>query len=238
MTHISGKLYLIPTDLGSETIDHIWPGAHLHMLAHIRHFIVENERSARRFLRKAGYTISFDEVVMYDMGKHHDRHNYTHMLDAALKGFDTGLMSEAGLPCVADPGQHIVSLAHENGIQVIPMVGAGSIYLALMASGFNGQQFSFHGYLPIPKQERYKKIAWMENDAQTHGRTQIFMETPFRTMQLFNDILHVCRPATRLCVAADITKAEEYIRSKPVAAWKKEMPDLHKRPGIFLLYHE
>ncbi len=231
-----GQLFLIPADLGNDKIDHIWPPTNLQTIGHIRHFIIENERSARRFLRKAGFSAPFEEVHLYSIGKHSDQHDVQHYLNAAQKGLDMGLLSEAGVPCVADPGQYIVQLAHQQGIRVIPLVGASSVFLALMASGFNGQHFSFHGYLPIEKTERMQKITAMEKRAWHNDETQICMETPFRNKMLFEDILSSCAPDTMLSISLDLTLPSEYIRSMSVSAWKKQKPDLHKRPGIFLLY--
>lgn len=233
----NGTLYLIPASLGSKTTRHIWPSGHLQTINHIRHFIVENVRSARRFLRSAGYDIPFDEVSFYTLNKHTVETDIGSYMKAVRMGHDTGLLSEAGVPCIADPGQTIVRIAHQSDIRVIPLVGASSIILALMASGFNGQQFVFHGYLPISKQERIKKIRAMEKAASQLDQTQIFMETPFRNNQLLADLLKNCSPDTWLCIACDLTLPDEFIRSFSINEWHKKIPDLNKRPGIFLLYH-
>ncbi len=231
-----GKLYLIPSSLGSEGTEHIWPSGNLSRIEHIRHFIVESVRSARRFLRQAGYHWSFDEVHFYVLNKHTTGMESGEFLEAAKRGLDIGLLSEAGVPCIADPGQTIVRQAHHMGIRVVPLIGASSILLGLMASGFNGQHFVFHGYLPIQKKDRMQKIKEIEKAARLNDQTQIFMETPFRNNQLIADLLSICSADTRLCMACDLTLPTEFIRTYSIKEWKKNMPDLHKRPGIFLLY--
>jgi len=158
-------------------------------------------------------------------------------LKPALLGFDTGLLSEAGIPCVADPGNRIVALAHQNSIKVIPLVGPSAIFLALMASGFNGQNFSFNGYLPVDKRLRIKKICDFEHIAREKDQTQIFIETPYRNLQLFHSLIEACKEETLLCVAVDITLENEWIKSKTIREWKKIQPELNKRPAIFLIYH-
>lgn len=233
-----GKLYLIPSGLGSTDTGHIWPSGNLPRIEHIRHFIVENVRSARRFLRQAGYHYSFDEVHFYVLNKHTSGIEPGKFLEAAKQGLDIGLLSEAGLPCIADPGQIIVKQAHHWGIRVVPLTGASSILLGLMASGFNGQHFIFHGYLPIQKKDRALKIKEIEKAAHLKDQTQIFMETPFRNNQLIADLLSLCSTETRLCIACDLTLPTEFIRTYSIQEWEKNMPDLHKRPGIFLLYHK
>jgi 16S rRNA (cytidine1402-2'-O)-methyltransferase len=230
-------LFLIPASLGGDRTEDIWPAGNLEKIRHIRTFIVENLRSARRFLRAAGFEADFSEVRFHLLNKHTSEAILNGFLDAADRGEDTGLLSEAGSPCVADPGQAIVRLAHRRKIQVIPLVGASSILLGLMASGFNGQQFAFHGYLPVKAHERQGKIRELERQAYAADQTQVFMETPFRNNVLMEDLLAVCLGKTMLCVACDLSLPSEYIRTRPVAEWKKKMPDLHKRTSIFLLYH-
>lgn len=232
-----GHLYLIPSGLGEEQLHHTWPAGHTETIRHIRHFIVEKERTARRFLRKSGYTSPFEEVRFYLLNKHSAHSEIQTYLHAALQGCDMGLLSEAGCPCVADPGSVVVAQAHRLHIKVIPMVGGSSILLGLMASGFNGQHFLFHGYLPIQDKERIKKIRETERQAVLLDQTQIFMETPFRNNKLMQDLVNTCQPQSLLCVACDLTTPTEFIRTLPIQQWKKEMPDLHKRTSIFLLYH-
>lgn len=185
----------------------------------------------------AGFVVPFEEVTFLVLNKHTSPTDIPGFLDAASGQADIGLLSEAGSPCVADPGQAIVRLAHDKGIQVVPLVGASSILLGLMASGFNGQQFAFHGYLPIPKNLRQKKIRDIEQTAYQHDQTQIFMEAPFRNNQLTNDLILCCREETLLCIACDLSLPSEFIATKPIREWKKKMPDLHKRASIFLIYH-
>lgn len=232
-----GHLYLIPASLGGDQITSIWPSGHVSLVNLLDEFIVENIRTARRFLRSAGYARSFDEVKFHLLNKHTKPEEIGHYLSSAFEGKSIGLLSEAGCPGVADPGQAIVAIAHEMNIRVIPLVGPSSILLALMASGFNGQQFAFNGYLPISKPERTNKLKQLENKAWQEDQTQIFMETPFRNNQLLDHLVSTLRKDTLLCVACDITMPTEFIKTQTIAAWKKEMPDLHKRTSIFLLFH-
>ncbi len=231
-----GKLFLIPSSLGGDDIDAIWPAGHVALVNQLDEFIVENLRTARRFLRSAGYSRSFEEVQFHLLNKHTRPEDLSGYLTNVLQGKDIGLLSEAGSPCIADPGQVIVAMAHRKNIRVVPLVGPSSILLALIASGFNGQQFAFHGYLPIEKAELSRKLKQLENAAWQYEQTQIFMETPFRNNQLMHDLIGSLRPDTMLCVACDLTTPSEFIKSQTTAAWKKEMPDLHKRTSIFLLF--
>lgn len=237
MTAGSGNLYLIPTSLGGDDITSIWPNGHLALVNQLDEFIVENFRSARRFLRSAGFSKPFEEVRFHLLNKHTQPEDLSGYLSAPIRGKSVGLLSEAGCPCIADPGQAIVAIAHQKNIRVIPLVGPSSILLALMASGFNGQNFAFNGYLPIPKTERTSKLKQLEQKAWNEGQTQIFMETPFRNNQLLEHIVSNLRKDTLLCVASELTLPEEFIKAQTIAAWKKKMPDLHKRTSIFLLYH-
>lgn len=231
-----GSLYLIPASLGESDMNSVWPAGHTEIINMIDVFIVENVRTARRFLKKAGYKPSFDDAIFHLLNKHTSESESALFLNAAMEGKPVGLLSEAGCPGVADPGQLIVSEAHRRGITVKPLVGANSILLALMASGMNGQMFGFHGYLPIDKKMRIQKIKELESNSHRTGATQIFMETPFRNNQLTEDLLKHCNPATRLCFAAELTAPGEYIASKSISEWRKtKVPDLHKRPAIFLL---
>jgi len=232
-----GKLYLIPTFLADTNDESNFPAINLEITSTLNHFIVENVRTARRFLRKTGYTHDFEQVVFLEMNKHTDPSRFTVYLEPAKQGHDIGLLSEAGVPCVADPGSAIVTLAHENDIQVIPLTGPSSIFLALMASGFNGQHFLFHGYLPIDRKEREHKIREIERQAQTSRQTQIFIETPYRNNQLLETILKVCREDTLLCIGSMMThQTLEFIKTKPIGNWKAKLPDLNKKPAVFLIY--
>jgi len=234
----TGRLFLIPASLGSENIQAILPANNSEVVNGLDMFIVENLRTARRFLRAAGYLRPFDEVQFYFLNKHSSDDDLPEFIQMMLNGRNIGLLSEAGCPCIADPGHEVVLLAHQNGIPVVPLVGPSSILLALMASGFNGQQFAFHGYLPIDKTERARKLKQIELAAWKDSQTQIFMETPFRNNQMMAAMMEILRPDTLLCVACDLTLTSEFIKSQPVGNWKKNMPDLHKRTSIFLLYRQ
>lgn len=235
---MTGKLYLIPASLGAEDINQEIPSANSLIVSTLNEFIVENVRTARRFLRKAGFTRNFDEVKFHILDKHTPDHILPEFLKNITDNNPIGLLSEAGYPCIADPGQKIVRKAHEQNIRVIPLVGPSSILMALVSSGFNGQSFVFHGYLPIDKKERVHTIKLIEREALRKGQTQIFMETPFRNNALLADILQNCSNQTLLCVASNITCNNEYIQTMNIAQWKKNTPDLHKMPSVFLLYKE
>lgn len=228
-----GKLFLIPTVLNENSL-HVIP-AYVHEITRsLNHFFVENERTARRYLRKSGFTKSFDEIILLPLNEHTSPAEISTYLDYLLMGNDCGLMSEAGLPAVADPGHLLVQKAHENNVQVIPLTGPSSILLALMASGLNGQQFSFHGYLPVSQPERNKKLMQLEQRAMA-GETQIFIETPYRNNTLIADILQTCSPATAFCIAVDLTGENESVKTKTIAEWRKQKPAPGKIPAIFLI---
>jgi 16S rRNA (cytidine1402-2'-O)-methyltransferase len=233
----AGRLYLIPNTLGNTPSNNTIPEEVLAVIRRLDLLYVENIQSASRYLQWIGNTVPEYNIDFFPLDKHTsaiDAHDY---LKPLLSGRDGGIISEAGCPGVADPGSVLVKLAHSRGIEVHPLVGPSSILLALMASGFNGQQFAFHGYLPIDKSERKKKITELENESRTKDQTQIFMEAPHRNTDLFKALLNHCRDESRLCVAADLTLPGQYIQSKSLAEWRStELPDLHKRPAIFLLY--
>lgn len=234
----SGTLFLIPSSLGSEHTEAVFPAAFSDLINTLDVFIVENARTARRFLRSAGYSRAFDDAIFHIMDKHTSDTKQATYLDDILKGKSAGLLSEAGCPGIADPGQTIVRYAHSLGIPVKPLVGPSSILLALMASGMNGQQFCFHGYLPIKKHHQIKKIKEIEKDAKEGGATQIFMETPFRNLSLAEEVIRQCSSSTLFCIATDLTMETEEIITKPVGQWRKNgLPELEKRPSIFLLWH-
>jgi 16S rRNA (cytidine1402-2'-O)-methyltransferase len=225
-------LYLIPVPI-SENIQTISIQSQF-ILPNIRKFIVENVKTARRMLRKMGYTLNFDEeVVFYEMDKHQNVQDFSIVKDWFLSGEDVGLMSEAGLPCIADPGAEFVALAHQFDITVVPLSGPSSIILALIASGFNGQNFAFVGYLPIEKNIRIQRIKQLETLAGT--QTQLFMDTPYRNKELFQDLITHLQPNTKLSMALDISGPNQFIRSMTVKEWAKynALPDLHKIPCIF-----
>jgi len=231
-----GKLYLIPNTLGESGLS-VLPAYVAETAQKLDYFIVENLRNARRYLVKLGIKKNgkqIDDLTFYHLDKHLKSYQFQHFLEAAENGHDIGLLSDAGCPAVADPGAVIVELAHQKNIEVVPLVGPSSILLSLMASGLNGQNFAFVGYLPIKKPERKKKIQFLDKIA--HQQTQIFIETPYRNAHLFKDLLQNCKNQTRLCVACNISLETQFIKTKSIQAWKKSQePDIHKKPCIFLL---
>jgi 16S rRNA (cytidine1402-2'-O)-methyltransferase len=231
---MKGSLYLIPTTIGETPISQVMPASIEPVVNSIRHYIVENERTARRQLLKMGIKIPIDDLTFYVLDEHTDKNNIRSYLNPC-ETENVGLLSEAGVPAVADPGSDIVAIAHEKGIRVIPQVGPSSILLALMASGMNGQSFVFHGYLPVKPDERLKKIKEIEQASARLRQTQIFIEAPYRNNQLLNDLLTTCNGQTRICVACNITQEDEFIKTLPVSLWKSHKPELHKKPTIFLL---
>lgn len=232
-----GKLYLIPTTLGdNQSLTHVLPDYNHHIAHQINVFIVEQVRTARRFLKAINHPVPIDEMVFYEINKHTNLNNLSEYLKPIEEGKNIGLLSEAGTPCVADPGALIVDMAHKNNIKVIPLVGPNSIILALMASGFNGQHFIFHGYLPIEHDRRNRKIKDIESAAYRLDQTQIFIETPYRNNKLLETLSSLLKPESLVCVAADLTLDTEYIKTLPAKMWKHVKVDLHKRPVVFLIY--
>jgi len=230
-----GKLILIPTVIGENTAQDTLPSVIFDTIKHTNIYIVENIRSARRFIKKIYAEKNIEETIFYAYGKH-DSINYEQdLLLHILAGEDVGLISEAGVPSVADPGSKIVEYAHNFNITVTPLVGPSSILLALMASGMNGQNFAFNGYLPIESKERANKVKQLEKLAHTHKQTQIFMETPYRNNQLLEVILKTCRSQSKLCIASNITTDKESILTKTISEWKTIKIDINKQPSIFLL---
>ncbi len=230
-----GKLYLIPTILGEGTQESTLPSTILKAIQEIDVFIVENLRTARRHIRKLDREKNIDATTFYSYGKYDTLNLEQDFLPHILSGQNVGLLSEAGLPCVADPGSKIVAYAHDFQIDVVPFVGPSSILLALMASGLNGQNFAFTGYLPIDKSERTKIIKQLEELVKKTGQTQIFMETPYRNNQLIETLLKTCSNNTKLCTASDITLPTENIKTKTIAEWKQTKINLDKKPTIFLI---
>jgi len=233
-----GTLFLIPVPLADETAARSFTPYAAEIINHVKEYIVENEKTARRFLKEAGLKTPQSELIIHDYSKHNRAAGATDFFKGLQAGNDVGLMSEAGCPGIADPGAEIVAKAHRMGIKVVPLVGPSSILLALMASGFNGQSFVFHGYLPIDKNDRAKKIRELENASVRNDQTQVFIETPFRNNPLLEEILKTGSPGTRLCIACDLTADTEFIQTKTIAEWQKKIPELHKRPTIFLIYHK
>ena len=230
-----GKLYLVPSPLGDNAPEEVIPGPVLEILGHIGTFVVEEARTARRYLSKAGLKGHIDGLEFHELNEHTSREEIEGYLSLFDGGNDVALISEAGLPAVADPGAQLVALAHRHGISVIPLVGPSSLMLALMSSGLNGQSFAFCGYLPAKRDERRSKLKSIEKISAASGQTQIFIETPYRNDSMMEDILSVCRPETRLCIAADITLPDAFIRTASVGEWKKSGVTIGKRPCVFII---
>lgn len=229
-------LYLIPVTLGDTAIDKVLPGYNSEVIASIRHFIVEDVRSARRFLRKVHPQFDIDGSQFYELNKHTAPEAVVGYLKPLLAGNPVGVISEAGCPAVADPGADVVAIAQRKGLKVVPLVGPSSIILSVMASGFNGQSFAFNGYLPVKTDERIKALRKFEQRIYNEDQTQLFIETPYRNGKMIEDILMHCRPQTKLCIAASLTCDDEFAQTRTVKEWKGRVPDLSKIPCIFLLY--
>lgn len=234
---MKGTLYLIPTTLGKTSENNSLPEYTLEVLRQLEVLVVENIQSAVKFLQWVGNTIPEYKIDFYPLHKNTPDQEIYHFLKPLKSGKNVGLLSEAGAPAVADPGSRLVKMAHQNGIRVVPLVGPSSILMALMASGFNGQQFAFHGYLPIDDKKRKQMIIQLEGESRRHNRTQIFMEAPHRNNELLKTILATAGAHTWLCTATDLTLESEQIVSQTIEEWKnRKKPDLHKRPTIFILY--
>jgi len=231
-----GKLYLIPTTMGDCDPMDVLPQTIKRAIDLIDYYIVENEKTARKSIKAVQPEKKQSDLVLFALNKHTETKEHLDFIKPLLEGKNVGLMSEAGCPGVADPGAVIVKLAHEKGIQVIPLVGPSSILLAMMASGMNGQSFTFHGYLPIEKDEKRASFKSLERTSFEKNQSQIFIETPYRNNKLLEDLIQTLHPETHLCIAADITLPTEYIKTKKISAWKKETIDLHKRPTIFIIH--
>ncbi len=230
-----GKLYLIPTTLGDNEPLEVLPISIKGAIEGIDHYIVENEKSARRFIKKISPRKSQQGLQMQTLNKYTPPESLDSFLNPCMDGLDVGLLSEAGCPAIADPGSELVQLAHAKNIQLVPLVGPSSPILALMASGLNGQMWAFNGYLPIEVTERKRAIRNFEKTSREVKQAQLFIETPYRNDSLLNDLLKTLNPATRLCVACDLTLPKEYIATKTVAEWRDtDLPELHKRPAIFI----
>lgn len=230
------SLFLIPVMLGDTAVERVIPSYNIEVVSALKHFIVENVRSARRFLKQCNKDIDIDSLTFYELNKHTDKNQISNYLLPIRNGESVGVISEAGCPAVADPGADVVAIAQSNGIRVVPLVGPSSMLMAIMASGFNGQSFAFHGYLPIDADERVKMLKKLENRAYSEDQTQLFIETPYRNEKLVEDILKHCKPQTRLCIAMNISCEDEYIVTKSVKSWKGKLPDMQKKPCVFLIY--
>ena len=233
---MEAALYLIRVTLGDTTIERVLPSYNKEIIVQIKHFIVENIRSARRFLKKVEPSIDIDTLTFYELNQHTDRNLIGTYLEPLAKGFSVGVISEAGCPAVAVPGADIVAIAQRKNLPVVPLVGPSSIILSVMGSGFNGQSFAFNGYLPIDAEERMKRLKSLEQKVYSENQTQLFIETPYRNNKMMEELLRVLRPQTRLCIAANITCEGEYIKTKTIKEWKGKLPDLSKIPCIFLIY--
>jgi 16S rRNA (cytidine1402-2'-O)-methyltransferase len=234
---MKGTLYLIPSTLGEDSPLNVIPPIIPQVIDKLKYFIVEDVRTARRYLKKILPIINIDNLSFQVLDEHTPPEEIGSLLSPLLEGHDVGLLSEAGLPCVADPGSALVGYAHEQGIKVVPLSGPSSIFLALMASGFNGQNFAFHGYLPVDKKERILKIKELEAASYQKDQTQIFIETPYRNNQMLEALLQTCKPETILCVAFDLNLPGETIIRNTAKRWNNDnRMDLNKKPAVFLLY--
>jgi 16S rRNA (cytidine1402-2'-O)-methyltransferase len=229
------KLYLIPTPLGETAAEKVLPAEIMLVVRDLRYFVVENTRTARRHLKKMVPEIVIDDLDFKELNEHTPHRELEQLLEPLTLGHDLGILSEAGCPGVADPGADLVKLAHDKGFRVVPLVGPSSILLSLMASGLNGQNFAFIGYLPVKPAERTPAIREVERNSGRDRQTQIFIEAPYRNTKLLEDLLSVCSSQTRLCIAADLTMDSEFVVTKTIAEWKKAIPEISKRPAIFLL---
>ena len=233
---MKGKLYLIPTTLGDTEPLEVIPISVKKIIEQLDHFIVENEKSARRFIKKITPNKSQSSLKLMILDKYSDEIETQNYLDTCDEGISLGILSEAGVPAVADPGASIAKLAHEKGIQVVPLVGPSSILLAMMASGMNGQSFAFNGYLPIDKSDRKRTVKELEKISKEKNQSQIFIETPYRNEKMLAHLCANLSPQTSLCIACDITLPSEYIKTLTIKQWKNEKADLHKRPTIFIIH--
>ena len=233
---MDAALYLLPVTLGNTPLDRVLPQHNIEIIKGIRHFIVEDIRSARRFLRQADPQFDIDGSQFFELNKHTSVNDIAGYLTPLSQGHPMGVISEAGCPAVADPGADVVAIAQRKGMKVVPLVGPSSIILSVMASGFNGQSFAFHGYLPIKPDERAKKLKQLEQRIYNDNETQIFIETPYRNGKMIEEIIKNCRPQTKLCIAANLTCDDEFARTRTIKDWRDNIPELSKIPCIFLLY--
>jgi 16S rRNA (cytidine1402-2'-O)-methyltransferase len=238
MDNKKGNLYLLPTTLGDNEPMEVLPFLVKEMIEKLDYFIVENEKTARKFIKRIAPEKSQPSLKLFSLDKYADKLEVSTYLDVCANGISVGLLSEAGVPAIADPGAEIVKLAHQKNIRVIPLVGPSSIILAMMASGFNGQNFAFNGYLPIEASERKEAIKSLEKLSKEKNQSQIFIETPYRNEKLFVDLKSTLNSDTKLCVACDITLSSEYIKTLEIKDWKNEHPDLNKRPTIFIIHKD
>lgn len=230
------SLFLIPVTLGETDHHRVLPEYNRDVILGIRHFVVENIRTARRFLKKVDPSIVIDDLAFYELNKHTSPEQVADYLAPLEKGESVGVISEAGCPAIADPGADVVAIAQRKNYPVVPLVGPSSILMSVMGSGFNGQSFAFHGYLPIDAAERTNAIKKLEGRIYAENQTQLFIETPYRNNKLAEELIRTCRPSTRMCIASNITCDDEYIHTRPIKDWAGKIPDLSKKPTIFLIY--
>lgn len=238
MQETKGKLYLIPTTLGDNEPLEVLPISVRNTILELDNYIVENEKTARRFIKKICPEKNQQVLNFNLIDKHSDSVFYNSYLNCCEEGHSVGVLSEAGVPGIADPGAEIVKIAHQRNIQVVPLVGPSSILLAMMSSGFNGQNFAFNGYLPIDAIERKSKVKQLEKWSKDHQQSQIFIETPFRNNKLLEDLIQNLAPLTKLCIATDLTLSTEFIKTQTIKEWKNKKVDLHKRPTIFIIHQD
>lgn len=232
---MAGKLYMIPTTLGGEQINDVIPESAQQIISGLRHFVVEDLKSVRRYLRRVDRNFPIDDSVFFELNKRTELKDINRFLKPAKEGYSVGMISEAGCPGIADPGAELVAVAHEMGIRVAPLVGPSSILLALMGSGFSGQEFTFHGYLPKERKERIRRLKDFEADTRRTGYTHIFMDTPFRNMNVLDDLLNELADTTQLCIASNMTLPDESVWTMTVEQWRSKAYDLSKKPAMFLI---
>ena len=232
---MAGKIFLMPSQMGESEINISFPGYNLEIIQQINYYVVENERTARRQLIRMGINTAIDDLTFFILNKHTTEQEIHPFFSPLEKDEDIAVLSEAGAPGIADPGSLFITLAHKKNISIVPLVGPSSIFMGLMSSGFNGQQFCFHGYLPVKSPQRKQKIKDIEKRVKQFAETQIFIETPYRNSQMLDELFQTCFPDTRLCIASMITTDEEFIKTKTIKEWKQQKPDLHKLPTVFLL---
>ena len=233
---MQASLYLIPVTLGETEHRRVLPEYNREVILGLTHFIVENVRTARRFLKKTEPGIVIDELSFYELNKHTSPEDVAGYLAPLSRGESVGVISEAGCPAVADPGADVVAIAQRRNYRVVPLVGPSSILMSVMGSGFNGQSFAFHGYLPIDASARTAMIKKLEQRVYSEDQTQLFIETPYRNNKLAEELIRTCRPSTQMCIASDITCNDEYIKTLSMKEWAGKVPDLSKKPTIFLIY--
>jgi 16S rRNA (cytidine1402-2'-O)-methyltransferase len=224
--------------LGATGYDRALPEYNREIILSLKYFAVENPRSARRFLKQVDRSIVMDDLTFMELNEHTLQGDIPGILSPMKEGFSVGVISEAGCPAVADPGADLVALAQLKGYNVVPLVGPSSVLLALMASGFNGQSFAFHGYLPVDASKRTERIRFYENRMYSENETQLFIETPYRNVKLLEDVVRICKPLTKLCVASNLTCEDEFISTRYIKDWTRNVPDINRKPALFLLYKQ